>query len=168
MARLFLCPRQGETLSLEVGEGPHGLFVRAADWELQVRLQQGQDGRGWLDIDGRIVPFASCRLPGGAVQIWLGGRTYTFEVAEGPRPALPASPAASQVLAPMPGSVRRLLVEVGATVEAGQTLLILESMKMEVRLDAPRSGRVARLGCAEGDLVETGALLVALEDIDGD
>ena len=63
----------------------------------------------------------------------------------------------------MPGQVRELLVTAGETVTRGQTLLLLEAMKMEIRITAPSDGRVKRLLVAAGDVVDRGQRLVEME-----
>ena len=65
--------------------------------------------------------------------------------------------------APMNGSVVRILVTPGQTVAAGAALVVLEAMKMEHSLRAPRDGVVKSLFCQEGDMVKEGSVLVALE-----
>ncbi len=64
--------------------------------------------------------------------------------------------------APMPGTVIKVLVAAGDAVRAGSTLLILEAMKMEWPLRAPRDGVVASVACREGDLVQPDVPLVVL------
>ena len=63
----------------------------------------------------------------------------------------------------MPGKLVRLLVAAGQEVAAGQGLLVMEAMKMENELKAPRAGRVRDIHVAERQAVETGALLLVLE-----
>jgi biotin carboxyl carrier protein len=63
----------------------------------------------------------------------------------------------------MPGTVIRVLVEPGATVEARQPLVVLEAMKMETPVLAPYDGRVRAVHVTEGARVAGGALLVELE-----
>ncbi|MFP3517731.1 acetyl/propionyl/methylcrotonyl-CoA carboxylase subunit alpha [Pseudomonas sp. SIMBA_077] len=65
--------------------------------------------------------------------------------------------------APMNGSVVRVLVDVGQTVEAGEQLVVLEAMKMEHSLRAPHAGVVKALFCDEGDMVSEGAALIEME-----
>ena len=65
--------------------------------------------------------------------------------------------------APMNGSIVRLLVEPGQTVEVGTALVVLEAMKMEHSIRAPHAGVVKALHCQEGDMVSEGAVLVELE-----
>ena len=68
----------------------------------------------------------------------------------------------TDVKAEMPGVVLRLLVSVGDSVDEGQSLLVLEAMKMEVRVNAPKSGTIADIAVATGDHVATGQLLAAI------
>ena len=63
---------------------------------------------------------------------------------------------------PIPGRVVKLLVKVDDPVKAGQTVVVLEAMKMENELRAPRAGRVSVVRCAEGAAVEAGQDLVTI------
>ena len=58
-----------------------------------------------------------------------------------------------EVPSPITGSVWKILVENGASVEEGETLVILESMKMEIRVKSPCSGRVVEIRVREGDSI---------------
>ena len=64
--------------------------------------------------------------------------------------------------APMPGTVIEIEVALGQHVRAGDVLLTLEAMKMELPLRAPRDGVVAAIRCAPGELVQPGPPLVEL------
>ncbi|MGM9598871.1 MAG: biotin/lipoyl-containing protein [Faecousia sp.] len=83
-------------------------------------------------------------------------------------PAVAAAPAAvslaagEPVPAPMPGVILKLLVKQGDAVKEGDTLAILEAMKMENEIAAPKAGTVAQVVCKVGDKVDTGAALVVL------
>lgn len=70
---------------------------------------------------------------------------------------------AVQVPAHITGTVWKIEVKVGDAVASEQTLVILESMKMEMPVEAPQAGRVARILVAEGQAVEEGDVLVELE-----
>jgi biotin carboxyl carrier protein len=63
----------------------------------------------------------------------------------------------------MPGKIVRLLVEAGQQVQAEQGLVVVEAMKMENELRAPRAGCVREVGVREGQAVEMGAVLVVVE-----
>jgi acetyl-CoA/propionyl-CoA carboxylase biotin carboxyl carrier protein len=64
--------------------------------------------------------------------------------------------------APMPGTVVQLRVEAGATVTAGETLVVMESMKMEISIQSPRDGVIETVLVAVGDQVDRGATLIEL------
>ena len=70
----------------------------------------------------------------------------------------------SEVTAPMPGTVIKVLVANGDEVQARQPLLVLEAMKMETPLTAPYDAVVRKVHVAEGDQVAGGAVLIELED----
>ena len=67
-----------------------------------------------------------------------------------------------EISAPMPGRVVKVLVREGQEVTAGQGVLVIEAMKMQNELRAPRDGCIARIHAAEGEGVETGAPLLSL------
>lgn len=87
-------------------------------------------------------------------------------------PAAPAAPAAApaavavgpgQVVAsPLPGNIMAVKVTVGESVKKGQVLLLIEAMKMENEVLAPRDGVVAQIITSKGSTVETGAPLLTL------
>lgn len=70
----------------------------------------------------------------------------------------------SDVRAELTASVFRIEVAVGDEVQDGQPLAVLESMKMEIPVVAPRAGRIAELLISEGDMVEEGAIVARLAD----
>jgi len=91
------------------------------------------------------------------------GRRYRFVRA--PAFAWASSEAAggNQVVAPMPGRIVLVKARPGDTVEEGQELLVMEAMKMELALKAPRAGTVESVSAAQGDFVEADAVLVRFE-----
>jgi acetyl-CoA carboxylase biotin carboxyl carrier protein len=68
----------------------------------------------------------------------------------------------SEVEAHITGTVWKIEVEVGDTVEEGDTVVILESMKMEMPVEAPEAGHVSRIAVTEGQAVEEGDVLLEL------
>ena len=79
-------------------------------------------------------------------------------------PAPGSQLAAGSLVAPLPGTVVKVQVAVGDTVEAGDTLVSIEAMKMEHEVRAPAPGRVAEVDVAAGDQVEAGRVLVVVEE----
>lgn len=70
---------------------------------------------------------------------------------------------ATEVQAHITGTVWKILVKAGDTVSQDQTLVILESMKMEMPIESPEAGRVVSVAVSEGASVEEGELLLTLE-----
>jgi biotin carboxyl carrier protein len=103
--------------------------------------------------------------------VWIDGQVARLE----PRTVEPpnvgsqkSSPARQRstrddLTAPMPATVIRIAVDVGASVGRGDTLIILEAMKMELPIRAPRDGTVKAIHCATGELVQPGVNLIELE-----
>lgn len=82
--------------------------------------------------------------------------------AAAPAPAPVALSDGEPVNAPMPGNILRIDVKEGDKVKAGQTLLILEAMKMENEIAAPKDGTVVQIATSKGAVVETGTPLIVL------
>ncbi len=72
---------------------------------------------------------------------------------------------ASRIVAPMPGTVTRILAEPGVDVPRGAPLIVLEAMKMEHTLRAPAAGRLKALKCAVGEFVQEGTELADFEPV---
>jgi 3-methylcrotonyl-CoA carboxylase alpha subunit len=106
-----------------------------------------------------VFPVRTAR-DGNRVFVWCAGSVHEFRRAA--RRAAPAGEASGGLLAPMPGRVRRVVLGAGEKVGRGDVILILEAMKMEHAIRAPRDGTVARILFAEGDLVEAGAVLAEI------
>jgi biotin carboxyl carrier protein len=115
-----------------------------------------------LRVQGRIhvVPYA---IQGSTVSFSYDGEIYFADVADKGVRAKARHRDAS-MSAPMPGLVLKILVQQGDVVAKGAPLLILEAMKMEHQIVAPRDGRIAAVHCREGELVQSGVELVALEE----
>lgn len=106
------------------------------------------------DATGSAAPVASAPAPAPAAA-----------PASAPAPAPAAAPAAAgsvSVDAPMPGNILDIKVSNGASVKAGDVLVILEAMKMENDIVAPQDGTVASVNVNKGDTVEAGQTLVSL------
>jgi 3-methylcrotonyl-CoA carboxylase alpha subunit len=110
---------------------------------------------GWIEIDGKLQRFYVHRKRD-EVEVWIGGRTYRVaRIQKGPE--LDGS---GEIRSLMPGRIRRIEVSAGQAVAEKQPLVIMESMKMETTLAAPRAGTVVEVKCQVGQIVEMGELLV--------
>jgi biotin carboxyl carrier protein len=117
-------------------------------------------------INDRRVPFWVHRQ-GQSVSVWLDGEVYTYELAD-PRQRESnrgsAAAAGGAVKAQMPGKVLQVSVMVGDQVQLGDNLLLMESMKMELALDAPVAGTVKKVEVRPEQMVSQGDLLVEIEE----
>ena len=124
--------------------------------------QAGGPGRG--GGGGGAVRFAAAGREG-EVLLSAHGRTHTLRVVPAIDASFTASAAAGgpRVTAAMPGLVTAVEAAVGDQVAQGQIVVVMEAMKVVMRLPAPVSGRVARVACAPGETVRSGDLLVEIE-----
>ena len=120
-------------------------------------------------INGAEYKCAVEEIEAGLTEVTVNGKKYTVEtekpVAPAPKAAPKAAPAAAagaQVKSPLPGSVVKVCVNEGQDVKKGDTLLILESMKMENPILAEQDGKVAQVAVAAGQTVMQDDLLVVL------
>ena len=107
-----------------------------------------------------FVPFV---FTGAKVQFAFDGEIYTVDLPER-GPSVRVRHRDHSLEAPMPGLVLKVLVEPGREVEKGAPLIILEAMKMEHAILAPRDGTIAAINCAEGEMVQAGVDLVRMKD----
>ena len=104
--------------------------------------------------------------------VTVNGVAYNVTVEEGTgAPVAAAAPVAApaagaagavSVTAPMPGNILDVKVKAGDSVKAGDTLLILEAMKMENEISAPQDGTIASVNVRKGDVVNSGDLLITM------
>ncbi len=167
---------QGPAWSRQTLEGPDGsvdVAVRAGPvtgaWEWTV----GEASGALLGVDGpktrHIGKFSAHQR---RVSVFADGEAvWVVDGDVGPVRFAPAAADAdaagagdASLEAPMPGTVVQLRVEPGAAVTAGETLVVLESMKMEIAIAAPRDGSVAEVRVAAGERVDRGAVLIELAE----
>lgn len=160
---------RGENRIFKVEASPSGEITLDGQ-PRQVDLQQiGGLPLYSLILDGRSYEVY-VENDGSFYRVLLEGALFSFQV-EDERHALywPTGPGVSSVthvsnvVAPIPGLVVSVVVQCGDKVVAGQSLVILEAMKMENELVAPRAGIVKEIHCQPHEVVEQGQVLVVIE-----
>lgn len=121
---------------------PGVYLVTDGEHRWRVAVAESGDAR-WIAVSGQVAV------------VELGGAT-----SRSPRRK---SAHGGEMTAPMPATVVNILVAPGQEVAEGTTVLVLEAMKMELPIRAPRAGVVKAVRCAQGELVQPGASLVELE-----
>ena len=148
--------RGGDPIELVV-DGEHVAVAGGGERRASARAQPGGIA---VTIDG-VRRVWACARDGALQRVGIDGGAWAFR--EQPlalRRDLRAAGAALE--APMPGSVLAVRVRDGDSVSAGDVLVVLESMKMELEVVAPADGTVQRLSVAPGDRVSGGQLLVTI------
>lgn len=137
--------------------------VMVADRSVDVEILQFNDGRLDLLIDGeRVIAYISS--DNNKRWVTVHGQTFVLTKFSDARKSRQGHHhAAGELTAPMPGKVRALNVSEGDKVTKGQTLLLLEAMKMEIRIQSPRDGVVKKLFVQQGQTVEREQMLVEIE-----
>ena len=138
--------------------------------ERTYRVEAAMSATNQIDLlidSQRVQAFIATQTLAGQkeVDVWMDGQTWRLHPTDNRRQRSGGTAAQSSgtITAAMPGQVQSLLVEEGSTVSNGETLLILEAMKMETKLTAPQDGQVIKINCAVGDVVERGQLLIEIK-----
>jgi len=133
------------------------------DAEFSVKLFRNDGQRFIFELETNTH---ECYVVAQGREIWVSfdGEIYQLKKAARSRTSSGTAENGERHLhAPMPGQIRDIQVAPGDEVTQGQSLLILEAMKMEIRIQAPKTGVVAAVHVALGNAVEKDQLLVELE-----
>jgi acetyl/propionyl-CoA carboxylase alpha subunit len=143
----------------------HRGSVEHAGVSHDVRMVSAADHTVHLLVDGR-AEHAVLNVQRDFVEVVHRGQRWVWERPD-PFGDHAAFSGDGTLVAPMPGTVLAVNVVEGATVAEGETLGVMEAMKMELALKAPFAGAVTTVGAATGDLVKLGAVLFVVEPADG-
>lgn len=155
----FVCGH--ETIDVDVRDVGDAAHVHVGGQVLELRLESPGPGLFVLHHGDRREEF-HCVRDGDAVHLFWRGRAYRLEE-ETERSRGAHRSVAGGLEAPMPGKVIAVRVAPGDTVVKGDELLVVEAMKMENAVRAPREGRVKSVSARVGDMVSPGVVLVELE-----
>ncbi|MBW3561432.1 MAG: biotin/lipoyl-binding protein [Actinobacteria bacterium] len=165
--RLVLRAADGTEHDLTVRGRAGHLEMDGPDRSHAIEVVRRDAHRLELVVDDEQV-HAAVDAQGAVVWVHVEGRTARFEVQAATRHADPGAAAAGDALAsPMPGTVAAVEVAEGDTVSAGQTLVVVEAMKMEHQIRAPLDGTVAKVRVTVGDAVDADQPLVDVETDEG-
>jgi biotin carboxyl carrier protein len=153
----------GQSMELNLdGEGKsfHATF---GDKTFAVEILHAQNGKLDLLIDGkRITAYVSSDH--GKRWVTITGQTVVLTKSTEARKSRGGhAHAAGELTAPMPGQVRAVNVGEGDAVTKSQTLMVLEAMKMEIRIQSPRDGVVQKVFVQQGQTVEREQVLIEIE-----
>jgi 3-methylcrotonyl-CoA carboxylase alpha subunit len=150
-----------ETIDIEVHDGDGEARVTVAGQALALQVEPAGPGTFVFRQGDRRETF-HCVRDGDALHLFWRGRAYRLEE-ETERTRASHRHVGGGLEAPMPGKVIAVKVAPGDTVGKGDELLVVEAMKMENAVRAPREGRVKSVSARVGDMVSPGVVLVELE-----
>jgi acetyl-CoA/propionyl-CoA carboxylase biotin carboxyl carrier protein len=148
-----------EFADLGTGDGWRLGGLRAPSWWL-LQVEDGEPVE--IELPAGTTPDPRWHHVRDGETLWLGHEGHVWRVREPEIEETREAAADNEVRAPMPGQVIDVRTAAGETVEEGQTLVVLESMKMELSLTAPFAGAVAAVDVAAGDRVKQRQVLVTL------
>ena len=139
--------------------------VQGVDYEVEIEEMSGNIAK--VSVNG--IPFeVELKQPINPAKAITRPKVAAPVAAAAPAPAPAAKPAAAaaaggiEVKASLPGKVYEVKAKVGQALKSGDTIVVLEAMKMEVPVVAPEDGTVASINVGVGDAVESGDLLASL------
>ena len=169
-------PVTEENIFIVAACGEKGLNYLKGDRPMGIRYKEAAKpahaatkGAYTATVDGKAVTV-ELNAAGDAYTATVNGKSFTVKVAEGAAPAAAAAPAgaASGKLAPLasplPGTVVKVIASVGSEVAEGDTVLILEAMKMETEIKAEKAGIVREINVAVSQVVTAGETLAMIEE----
>ncbi|MBK9600409.1 MAG: biotin/lipoyl-binding protein [Anaerolineales bacterium] len=151
-----------DTQTLEINPSGDNYVATMDGKTVSVQVIRAEDGRMDLLIDGQRV---NAHVSSDMAKRWvtINGQTIMLTKTSGAKQGVRHDHAGG-LIAPMPGQVRSVAVGVGDIVKKGQTLLTMEAMKMEIRIQALKDGTVKTLHVSQGQTVEREQILIEMED----
>jgi biotin carboxyl carrier protein len=140
-----------QDLSLQLVEGRVQARIGARSYDIEAR--EIEPGSYLMFVGDRVV---ECRVDE-RIKIVDPRRLRSGQNSTGQHHGV------TQIVAPMPGKVVRVQVEVGATVEKGMGVIVVEAMKMQNEMKSPRAGVVVAVNVKPGDTVNAGDVLAVFE-----
>jgi 3-methylcrotonyl-CoA carboxylase alpha subunit len=156
------------------GLGRYRVVTGKGELDLGIRGRAGSAGDGYasggthsvhvLEVTGEVVEAIVVEAAG-QLGVFIGGEAVAFGLPDRLAESEEAGAGEDRVVAPMPGLVKVVTAKAGAPVAKGDPLIVLEAMKMEHTLSAPREGEIAEVLVKAGEQVQDGTVLVRLVEV---
>jgi 3-methylcrotonyl-CoA carboxylase alpha subunit len=166
MQRIVTLEHDGGSASLRIAARGFDFFaVHDGRRVIPVKIVSRVEGGCRAEVDGRQVEVTANLMPD-RLMLRVDSRTYVFHLPDPLNVATEETSAGSRLMAPMPGFVKIVRTQAGDTVLRNAPLVVMEAMKMELTLVAPRDGVIEAIEVTEGQQVDEGALLVILKPVE--
>lgn len=157
-------------VEIQISDEGGRVFAELDGRRYELEVQESGAGGYVLISNGQVF---DCRVEGRAgsgnqVDVIVGTRSFAITLTDRRKLSNAASTSAhgdnaARIIAPMPGKVVRVLVEVGSEVAAGDGILVVEAMKMQNEMKSPKAGTVVALNIQTGATVNGGDVLAVIE-----
>ena len=151
-----------DNTTIDLTPSGKGYAAKLEDQIIAVEVLRANGGKLDLLVDGKPVT-AYVSSDNAKRWVTVNGQTFVLAKSSGAQRKSAGHDHASELAAPMPGLVRALNAKVGDVVTKGQTLLLLEAMKMEIRVQAPFDGKVSSISVRAGQTVEREQILITVD-----
>ncbi len=163
----------GEAFLVQVERADEGYRVTCESPRLEATVGGGEHGF-WSIVTGRGSYETHITRENGEIHVEVSGERFAFSIGSIGRLGADAvgadttkrASARTEVKAPMPGKVVKLLVGAGDTVDSGQGVLLFEAMKMQNEIKSPQDGVVGEMAVDEGQAVEARDRLFVIHSTD--
>jgi biotin carboxyl carrier protein len=157
----------GKDFRLELERGETGWQCRLDGRDIEMNAVLARRDVLSILIDGKAYEIKR-EHTATDTHLWVGSVRYLAELRDprslrGRKGAGADDKGPQKILAPMPGKVVRMLVDQGQPVEAGQSILVVEAMKMQNEIKSPKKGMLQTIVAIEGDTVNAGDVLAIVE-----
>lgn len=156
----FTYAHNDQTYTITLQPNPDNTYTATIGDQTYTVVATPMPNGGWvLHLDNQ--KFSAYVAADGSYRfVHVDGETCQLSVPDTRRKGGKATAGGGDLTAQMPGQVLDVLVAEGDAVSSGQPLVVLEAMKMEIRVAAPQDGVVTRLHVAKGDMVDRGQRLI--------
>ncbi len=148
---------------VEFARDGEGMHITIADRVYQVSIIHSQPGEVTFTVDG-TTHTAFLASAGSTQYVAIDGEVIELRKPDPRRARREQHRGEGNLTASMPGQVTKVLINVGDSVQRGQPLIVLEAMKMEIKIAAPHAGRVTKVSVTSGQVVDRGQPLIELSD----
>jgi biotin carboxyl carrier protein len=158
----------GKSLSADFATTASTATLASATAQHEAEFAALQPGVFTVILNGRVYACTLEKPPGGATEVIVNGQRIAVTIQDPKRLSHNAGAAGhaggrAVLTSPMPGKVVRVMCAAGDEVAEGQGLLVVEAMKMQNEVQAPRAGKVTEIKVTEGQTVNAGEVLAIVE-----
>jgi biotin carboxyl carrier protein len=160
---------QGETHEVEIKTDGLKVFAKVGEREYELEAREVEPSTFLFNMGGKIYEcYVAPKNSAGINRVRQGSRTFDFKISDpkrlrGSSDTEGAAAGTVQIMTQMPGKVVRVLVQEGAEVKHGDGVIVVEAMKMQNELKAPKDGIIKEIRFAENATVNAGDVLAVIE-----